>query len=305
MRFYRAPRVVLESRHVADFPLAFWNRDFPSRKRQPRMDSALIDQTSEQYLGQWKRLVSTTNWEKGQIIHAWREALRADGALTAEYSDDAWSRRVGNVTPQHVGRLRRACERFGTTRDEYPGLYWSHFQAALDWDDAEMWLEGAVQNDWSISEMRHQRWQANGQLAGDEPNGDEAASAAPWDEDAEPADASGEVVSGMLGVVRAPDRAESDEADADDANDGEAGYDRSQFDDGDGPEANDNARAAAAIVRPFASLPPLPPDVNDAFEAYKLCILRHKLAGWHEISRDDLLSSLDALKQLAQMPADE
>ena len=34
-----------------------------------------------------------------------------------------------------------------------------------------------------------------------------------------------------------------------------------------------------AAVRPFASLPPLPADVNDAFEAYKLCILRHKLAG--------------------------
>ena len=39
--------------------------------------------------------------------------------------------------------------------------------------------------------------------------------------------------------------------------------------------------------------------MNDAFEAYKLCILRHKLAGWQDIARDDLLASLDALKQLA------
>ncbi len=267
------------------------------------MDSALIEQTSEQYLGQWKRLVSTTNWEKGQIIHAWREALRAEGAPAAEYSDDAWSRRVGNVTPQHVGRLRRACERFGPTRDEYPGLYWSHFQAALDWDDAEMWLEGAVQNGWSISEMRHERWRALGQLAGDEPDENEAALATPWDEDAESADASGEVVSGVLGVVRAPDRAESDE-DGDETSDGEEGYDRAQFDATEGSDASDGARVAAAVVRPFASLPPLPPDVNDAFEAYKLCILRHKLAGWQEISRDDLLLSLDALKQLALQPAD-
>jgi hypothetical protein len=43
--------------------------------------------------------------------------------------------------------------------------------------------------------------------------------------------------------------------------------------------------------------------VNDAFEAYKLCILRHKLAGWQEISRDDLLISLESLKQLALAPA--
>src|SRR3977135_648877 len=126
------------------------------------MDSALIDQTSETFLGQWKRLVSTTNWEKGQIIFEWREALRDSGAPAIEFSDDAWARRVGNVTPQHVGRLRRAYERFAATRAEYPGLFWSHFQAALDWDDPELWLEGAVQSSWSISEMRQKRWEANG-----------------------------------------------------------------------------------------------------------------------------------------------
>jgi hypothetical protein len=72
------------------------------------MDSALIDRTSEQFLGQWKRLVSTTNWQKGEIIHDWREAMRASGMPSSEWSDEAWSRRVGNVTAQHVGRLRRA-----------------------------------------------------------------------------------------------------------------------------------------------------------------------------------------------------
>jgi hypothetical protein len=33
-----------------------------------------------------------------------------------------------------------------------------------------------------------------------------------------------------------------------------------------------------------------------------LAILRHKLAGWQEISRDDLLGTLDAQKQLAMTP---
>jgi len=108
------------------------------------MDSALVDCTSEQFLGRWKRLVSTTNWEKGRIIYEWREALVAAEAPLAEYSDEAWSRRVGNVTPQHVGRLRRVFESFAAVHDDYPGLYWSHFQAALDWDDAPMWLTGAV-----------------------------------------------------------------------------------------------------------------------------------------------------------------
>jgi hypothetical protein len=258
------------------------------------MDSALIDQTSEQFLSQWKRLVSTTNWDKGQIIHAWRQALGASDAPTSEYSDEAWSRRVGNVTPQHVGRLRRAYERFGAIRDDYPGLYWSHFQAALDWDDAELWLEGAVQNDWSIAEMRHQRWEANGGID-PQPADDETSLSTPWDEDADPQEA--DVVSGTLGTVASPARTDADETD------NEAGYDRSQFDDA-ATSDTEGATARGEPFRPFADLPSLPADVNDAFEAYKLCILRHKLAGWQEISRDDLVSSLESLKQLALMPAD-
>jgi hypothetical protein len=263
------------------------------------MDSALIDTTSEQYLGQWKRLVSTTNWEKGQIILQWREALIEAEVPASEYSDDAWSRRVGNVTPQHVGRLRRVFERFGNVRDDYNGLFWSHFQAALDWDDAELWLEGAVQNDWSISEMRHKRWETNGAIAENEPVADEQD--APWDEDVEAADA-GEVTTGTMETVNSPERREANDSDEDDYHDtGEEATDGR----GEVQESYASAPAAqAAPVRPFASLPSLPPDVSDAFEAYKLCILRHKMGGWQEFSQDDMLVSLEALKQLALAPAE-
>jgi hypothetical protein len=261
------------------------------------MDSALIDTTSEQFLGQWKRLVSTTNWEKGQIILQWREALIDAEAPAAEYSDEAWSRRVGNVTPQHVGRLRRVFEQFGSVRDEYAGLFWSHFQAALDWDDAELWLEGAVQNDWSISEMRHKRWETHGEIAADEPAAEDQD--VPWDEDGEAADA-GEVTTGTMEAVSSPERGEaSDEDDYHDNGEEATG--------GPGEVQDSYASAPAAAappVRPFASLPSLPPDVSDAFEAYKLCILRHKMGGWQEFSQEDMLLSLEALKQLALAPAE-
>src|SRR5437868_5841591 len=102
--------------------------------------TTLADDASTVFLGQWNRLVSATNWEKGRIIFEWRQALVASAAPAAEFSDDAWSRRVGNVSGQHVGRLRRVYERFGQTRETFGALYWSHFQAALDWTDAEMWL---------------------------------------------------------------------------------------------------------------------------------------------------------------------
>jgi len=91
-----------------------------------------------QFVGQWNRLVSTTNWEKGRIICDWRDALIASGAAVTDFSDEAWSQLVGGVTSRHVGRLRRVFQRFGDAFDQFQELFWSHFQASLDWEDAEM-----------------------------------------------------------------------------------------------------------------------------------------------------------------------
>ena len=61
---------------------------------------------------------------------------------------------------------------------------------------------------------------------------------------------------------------------------------------------------AAAAVRPFEALPPLPPDLNEAFELFRLAILNHKVSGWREIARDDVLAVLESLRQLALAPAE-
>ena len=124
---------------------------------------------AEPFVGQWNTLISTTNWEKGRIIADWRQALKDEGAPSTHYSDEAWVRRVGGVTSPHVGRLRRVFEKFGETHETYPGVFWSHFLAALDWEDAPLWLEGAAQESWSVSQMREQRWQANGAVESQRP----------------------------------------------------------------------------------------------------------------------------------------
>ncbi|MDO4569522.1 MAG: hypothetical protein Q4D38_03965 [Planctomycetia bacterium] len=139
----------------------------------PQYNTSLIEEASREYVGQWNRLISTTNWEKGRLIHQWRESMILSGAPLQLYSDDAWSRRVGNVSSQHVGRLRRVFDRFAQEYEQYPGLYWSHFHAALDWDDAPVWLEGAVQQRWSVSQMRKQRWVAIGAPPDLKPTDDE------------------------------------------------------------------------------------------------------------------------------------
>lgn len=264
--------------------------------REQELDSPVVEAASTEYLGQWNRLVSTTNWEKGRIICEWREALLKAGAAAGSATDEAWSQRVGNVTPQHVGRLRRVFQRFGHVREQYSGLYWSHFQSALDWPDAEMWLEGAVQNQWSISQMQHERTRTLSMVDGSAAANE--AGALEMDEDAPPAAGADmpQAISPSQAEVR--DTGEFEEAaDADD-----------QYDDQQPPFEAENANSFAdqspvAAVRPFGNLPTLPQDLGDAFEAFKLAIIHHRLAGWQEVSCEDALAALDALRQLAVAPS--
>jgi len=256
-----------------------------------------IDQCSTQYLGQWNRLVSTTNWEKGRIICQWRQEMIEAGAPAGAYSDETWSRRVGNVSPQHVGRLRRAWQRFGEVAQDYAGLYWTHFQAALDWPDAEMWLEGAVHEGWSVAQMRTQRWESLGALPDQQPR-DEDIVQGEFDEDADRTDdgAPGETVSAPFDELQGS------------ADDESAPFDEFSADSAAEPseaaESPEEVGSARESVRPFAELPALPDDLSEALEQFKLAILTHKASGWRDVTRQNVLDALEALKQLALAPAE-
>jgi hypothetical protein len=249
----------------------------------------IVDDASRPFVGNWHQLVSSTNWEKGRIIATWRQALIASGAEASAYSDEVWAQLVGEVTSQHVGRLRRVFDRFGVAHPEYPGLYWSHFHAALDWEDAEIWLEGAVQQKWSIAAMRRQRDQVYNQ--GTSLDGDVVTSRLTRDTEAatppSPADKDLTIVQDLDGpgpIAAATD--DEDEAE-------ESSYDQSL-----------TPQSSVPKSRPFANLAQLPDDMADAFESFKLAILHHKLTGWAAIDLPDVLASLDALKQLAQAPSE-
>jgi hypothetical protein len=248
---------------------------------------------SQPYVGRWSKLVSTTNWEKGRIIVEWREALVAQGLPVTEYSDEAWGRLVGGVTGQHVGRLRRVYQRFGQAAEQYPGLYWSHFQAAIDWTDAEMWLEGAKQSGWSVSQMREQRWTTMGKVEADRPRAGDIV-AAEIDEDAEPARRQAPSITGEYSEVTGPRHDGPDFGDEPSV--GQASS--LPYDELGRPEAR-------PTVRPFEDLPDLPDDLAEAFDSMKLAILRHKRETWEEISAADVLRTLDALKALVLAPSDD
>jgi len=255
----------------------------------------LADQTSTEFLGRWNRLISTTNWEKGRIIHEWRTALMEAGADVEEYSDEAWAARVGQVSGQHVGRLRRAHERFGVTHDDYPNLFWSHFQAAIEWHDAEMWLEGAVHNNWSVAAMRRQRAEAYGQLEADQAAGE--TTAADFDEDVDPANNS------------SPKERLESHADFDDRSSGPAAEGPDFGDDGESSVATivdkttedttgDNGSTAPNVARMFAELPSLPEDLSTVFEDLKLAVLRHKVTNWQAVQPSEIRAHLDAIQTL-------
>ncbi len=268
----------------------------------PELLTAEIIAASQPFVGQWNRLVSTTNWDKGRIILDWRQALLAQEALVTEYSDEAWGRLVGGVTGQHVGRLRRVFQRFGPTQKEYAGLFWSHFQAALDWTDAEMWLEGAVQQNWSVARMREQRWETLGALAADKPRQEDVITGE-QDEDFEPARNSPPDLAtkfeDVKGEIPAGPRHEGSDFGDDAGRNSSTGTsfaDRDVSGSKSEPEPLD-------LVRPFANLPTLPDDLADALEQFKLAILHHKTDGWQQVSATDVSRSLDALKLLCTAPS--
>ena len=252
-------------------------------------------EVSAHFIGRWSELISTTNWEKGKIISLWRDTLREANAPSSAYSDEAWCRCVGGVTPQHVGRLRRVYDRFQTSYTSFAGLYWSHFLAALDWDDAEMWLEGATQSKWSVSQMRRTRWEAMGGDPAAEPREADIV-ASTDDEDFTPL-AEADDATGMKDAPRSV--AEGPRPDGPDFGD--------EDDRASAPDNLDDSSDAVdweetePVSSPFASLPSLPVDFAEALEQFKLAIIRHRSSSWSEVSQGDIVKALDALKLFVSM----
>jgi hypothetical protein len=265
-----------------------------------------VEECAERFVGRWNRLISQTNWEKGAIISQWRAASVDAGASASAYSDEAWARRVEGVTPQHVGRLRRVHDRFAKTQATYKGLYWTHFLAALDWDDAELWLEGASQSKWSISQMRRTRWEALGGDAANQP-GENDLVTSELDEATSEVDVDPSQL-GASAVATPVDEEEPDRRTNGPLNEGPdfgeklgSSEDRaSRDDDGDNSTLEyEGPGTSAAMASPFSALPTLPVDIAECMEQFKIAIVRHRAAGWQDTSPTDVCKVLDALRGFA------
>jgi len=257
------------------------------------------DSQSQAFVGRWHRLSSETNWEKGRIIAQWRAALIASGVPANQYSDEAWASRVGHVTCQHIGRLRRVYDRFGESYGEYPKLYWTHFWAAIDWDDAELWLEGASRSRWSISKMCRMRAEsmqlAEGQTI------DSVVSNETTRIESETDDGFVSQVAQSAEIEDSQDpskeRFESSPLDeGPDFGDEEQGNGLEQAPSAGTNTEPDLSSETTATKNPFEGLGNLPLDIVEAVDPLKLCILRYRANEWSGFSKSQMLDLIEALK---------
>ena len=263
-------------------------------RQRPATDR--IENASRPHVGRWNQLVSTTNWQKGRIICAWRRSLRVAGTQAKHGTDQAWSQLVGDVSGQHVGRLRRVYERFHEVRGQFKPLHWSHFQVALDWDDAPMWLEGAVRSGWSVAQMRAKRSETLGAISQLTSRDGGRLPPTPNEDVADVFERQPPLgtISGTRQVVRMPSEAVSD---------GVKDHRPATNPRRRAPaEANTTERNTPAFVTPTASYDSLPRDLSTALLALRQAILRHQSDGWRRVSTEKVLAALDSLRQLTTSP---
>lgn len=266
--------------------------------------ATLIDEIATEYVGFWNRLVSQTNWEKGKVIFTWRSRLIEAGIPRNVYSDDAIAKRIGNVSGQHVGRLRRVYEQFGSGQ-QYPGLYWSHYQAALDWDDADEWLHKASDESLSVASMRIARWEKYGAPADRKPKESEIVVSEP-DEDVNPYnDSDSTIIDIGVPLDDSEESKKSKKGKGDDKDDGKEGKRSAKSDSdsvaGEYAAADDTwspSLTSGEVISAIAKIPELPDDLADAFEQLKVAILNHKLTKWDDVAPQDVVEYLNAMRAL-------
>jgi hypothetical protein len=256
------------------------------------LNSPVLEEVSSDFISSWNRLISMTNWEKGKLIHNWRTKLMETGLPRQVYSDESLAKRLGNVSSQHIGRLRRVYDRFNETFEKFTGLYWSHFQAVLDWDDAQDWLVDASENQWSVATMRLQRWEAIGSPAGQKPNDADIIMSEP-DEDVNPYNDSDTVLDGNRKGVE-PNRDKDKKKKGDNSNSG--GTSGSSSSGSYNDEDFGNFSSPAEAFAQMKQMKDLPEDLKEVFEQLKVVILSHKISGWREVDPQRILTFLNAMK---------
>lgn len=102
------------------------------------------------------RAISDSSWVVGSMASQWLRK-HASGRTDTDFGS------LVGLSPDQVYQRRRVWETFGDVKESHPKLRWSHFFAALDWDDAAECLTWASDVQANVPEMRAWRRAQNGQ----------------------------------------------------------------------------------------------------------------------------------------------
>ena len=102
---------------------------------------------------------SNAAWMIGQVAAEWIRR-HAKGRTDADLAS------MLGMSPDQVYQRRRVWETFADVRTAFPSLHWSHFFAALTWDDAANCLTWANDVGATVAEMRAWRRAQRGEDLG-------------------------------------------------------------------------------------------------------------------------------------------
>jgi hypothetical protein len=104
-------------------------------------------ESEEQIVARAQDAVSLCRWVVGECAAVWT-ARYARGRTDGDFAV------LIGISGDQVYQRRRVWETFHEIREEFPKLKWSHFYAALNWDDARDCLSWAEDTQSTVAEMR-------------------------------------------------------------------------------------------------------------------------------------------------------
>jgi hypothetical protein len=115
--------------------------------KKVQMPESKVDESEEQLVSRAQEAVSQCRWVVGECASRWTERY-ARGRTDADFAS------LIGLTADQVYQRRRVWEAFAGLRGEFTMLKWSHFYAALNWDDATECLSWAEETRSTVAEMR-------------------------------------------------------------------------------------------------------------------------------------------------------
>ena len=151
-----------------------------------------VKETEDQLIQRAQQALSRCNWEIGECAAAWTKRF-ARGRTDADFGA------LIGLSGDQVYQRRRVWETFQDVHERYGELKWSHFYAALNWDDAAECLQWAQEMSATVAEMKAWRRAQHGE---------DLTSAA---EESPSALSAVEILSVGSGIVRDPDSMQRDQ----------------------------------------------------------------------------------------------